>query len=94
MNKIERNNLIIEAKRQSEALKRISRWRAMAVLMSAIGIVFTWMGFGRGLISVPFCVIGILMILTGTVLAVIFNLGIKNGRTNVEKILDAVERGK
>ena len=45
MNIIEKNNLIIEAERQSEALKRIARWRSMALLVSAIGIAVAFMGF-------------------------------------------------
>ena len=93
MNIIEKNNLIIEAERQSEALKRIARWRSMALLVSAIGIAVAFMGFGRESINILCGASGILMVLAGSVMAVIFNLGVRNGRANVERILDAVGRG-
>lgn len=63
------------------------------MLLSAIGIVLTFMGFGRNNINIIYGITGILIILTGSVLAVILNLGIRNGKANVEKILDAIRRG-
>lgn len=88
MNVKERNSLIREAERQTEALKQISSWRTMATGVSTIGAALIYAGF----IGSHHPVIGIggaAFLLLGMCGAVIFNLGLKNGRRNVEKILRA-----
>lgn len=91
MNIVNRYTLINEAKQQSAALKRIAKWRSAAMLMAAIGVLFLYRGFSGDGINFISSIIGISLVITGTVLAVIFNIGIHNGRNNVEKILDAAE---
>ena len=45
MAQLSKKELLEEAKKQSEALKRISRWRTYAMVLSAIGVAAAYMGF-------------------------------------------------
>ena len=45
MSQLTKQELLEEAKKQSEALVRISRWRTYAMVLSAIGVAVTYMGF-------------------------------------------------
>lgn len=87
MNAIEKNRLSKEAGLQIKALKQIGKWRTIALAVSAAGVAFAYAGFA-GSNGTLFCgVLGILFILLGIVSAAVFNLGLKNGRRNVEKML-------
>lgn len=89
MNRLNRSELLNEAKMQSKALKMISRWRAGAMLIASVGILLAYIGFTA---SPPnlFCgIAGIVITLAGALCAVTLNVGIHNGRENVEKILNA-----
>lgn len=79
---------------QSRALRRIARWRSGAMFVAALGVLMAYVGFGGEPRNVVCGIGGIAVILAGTLLAVIFNVGIHNGRRNVEKILDAAERSE
>ena len=92
MDRISKKELLEEAKKQSEALKRISRWRTYSMVLSAIGVAVAYMGFTGSNYPVAVGAAGVLLILAGLVLAVICNLAIRAGRDNVEKILDAAEK--
>ena len=77
---------------QSKALKMISRWRAGAMLIASVGILLAYIGFTA---SPPnlFCgIAGIVITLAGALCAVTLNVGIHNGRENVEKILNAAAK--
>ena len=45
MAELSKKELLEEAKKQSEALERISRWRTYSMVLSAIGVVVAYMGF-------------------------------------------------
>ena len=94
MNAVENNRLAGEARLQIRALKKISVWRTLAIAISTIGVALLYAGYAgnsvRHFIGIP----GILMVLLGTFGAIIFNLGLKNGRRNVEKILNILDKGK
>lgn len=84
--------LIKEAQMQSEALTRIAHWRTAAMFLAALGVVFAWLGFSRSSVHVIAGVLGVLMTVISFLLAVVFNIGIRNGNRNVQKILDAAEK--
>ena len=92
MSKEKKQALITEAKMQSDALKRIGRWRTMALFIAALGIVFAWLGFSRQPKSLIIGILGICMTVISFLLAMVFNIGIRNGNENVRKILDAAEK--
>ena len=91
MDDIKRKQLIKEASMQAEALKWIGRWRTAALFVSALGVLFAWYGLSNGVPSMIAGILGILMTVIGFALAVVFNLGIRNGSRNVEKILNTAE---
>lgn len=92
MNARERAVMRDEAEKQTRALKRIGRWRSMAVGLSAVGVVLAYMGFAAAdrnlLLGIP----GIALLLVGAACAVVLNQGLRNGRRNVEKMLGILER--
>lgn len=92
MNAAEKRRLSEEANLQIAALKRINRWKITSFVISAAGVAFTYAGFW-GTPRNLFCGIGgIAAIVAGSVCVIVLNLGLKNGRRNVEKMLDVLER--
>ena len=92
---LSKKELLEEAKKQSEALERISRWRPYSMVLSAIGVVVAYMGFtGNAQHRIAIGVTGVIVLLIGVAFAVVCNLGIRTGRENVERILNAAENGK
>lgn len=88
MNAVERNRLSQEANMQITALKKISRWKTIAIALSTIGVALAYAGFAGGDGRLFFGILGILMAFLGAAGAVVLNLGLKNGRRNVEKMLN------
>lgn len=91
MNTAEKNQLSQEAGFQIRALQKITRWKNMAAAMAAIGVALLYAGFAGADRNLFLGIPGIIMLLAGASGAVILNLGIRNGKRNVEKILFALE---
>lgn len=89
--KISSGELLQEAKRQSEALKMIGRWRTIGFVVSAIGAVLLYGGITRAQNNIPLMAAGAVIAAAGLIAAIVCDLGIRNGRRNVEKILQAAE---
>ena len=79
MSQLTKQELLEEAKKQSEALVRISRWRTYAMVLSAIGVAVTYMGFAGTQHRIAVGVTGIVLIAAGVAFAVICNLVIRTG---------------
>ena len=91
MNAVEKKCLAEEARLQTQALQKIGHWRTIALAVSASGAAFAYAGFA-GIKGTYFCsVFGIILLVLGIICAAILNLGIKNGRCNVEKILHVLD---
>lgn len=91
MAQLSKKELLEEAKKQSEMLERIGRWRTYALVLSAIGVAVAYMGFTGSFHPVAVGVTGIVIIVAGVAFAVFCNFGIRTGRENVERILKAAE---
>lgn len=91
MSESRKNFLTVEADRQIKALKLIGRWRTMCIGLSAIGGPFIYAGFCGMNQAIWMRVVGIILLVIGFILAAILNLGIKNGKRNVNKILAVIE---
>ena len=91
MQELNRTELIKEAEMQSKALKTIARWRAIAMLAASLGVLLAYLGFTASPLNLFCGIAGIVLILLGAFAAVTFNVGIHNGRRNVERILDAAK---
>lgn len=91
VNVVEKKRLSQEAGLQMKALAQISQWKMTALFVSALGAAFTYAGFAGVQRNLFLGIPGILLILAGFGSAAVFNLGIKNGRRNVEKMLNILD---
>ena len=85
--------LMQEAKQQSQALKTIGRWRTIGFVVAAVGAVLLYNGLTGAGRSIPLIAIGTVIVAAGMAAAILCDMGIRNGRRNVEKILDAAQGG-
>ena len=92
MNSIERRSLSKEAEMQIKALKKIGQWRVLAIAVSTLGAAMAYAGLAGLVPSVFLGVSGIVLTVLAAAAALVFNLGLKNGRRNVEKMLQILER--
>ena len=91
MNVKEKERLIEEIKMQMTALEKINAWKKLAIFVSAVGVAIAYTGLS-GTPSVLFPgILGICLTAAGFFSAAILNLGLKNGRRNVEKMINAVD---
>ena len=91
MNAMERNRLSQEAGLQIKALKQINRWKLTALLVSAVGAACTYGGFAGIQKHLFLGIPGIVLILAGFGSAAVCKIGLKNGRRNVEKMLNILD---
>ncbi|MGL4790199.1 MAG: hypothetical protein ACRCW1_02225 [Anaerotignaceae bacterium] len=80
-----------EAEMQIKALKKISQWKMFSMGVSIIGVALTYAGMAGLENNIFMSILGIAIIIISTAVAIILNLGLKNGRKNVEKILACIE---
>lgn len=92
MNALEKKKLSIEAQMQITALKRINLWKNIAILVSSLGVAASYAGMAGTSRNLFLGIFGVIIIIAGSGCALILNLGIKNGRRNVKKMLDALDR--
>ena len=93
MNAADKRNQKKEAEMQIEALKKINRWKIIAMAISTLGVAAAYAGLA-GIVQSPFLGIsGVVVTVAAAAAALVINLGLKNGRRNVEKMLDILEKG-
>lgn len=93
MNALEKDSLLTEAKMQIKALKKINEWKKLAIIVSTIGVAIAYAGIAGTPSHLFLGILGIFLILAGTGAAVVTNLGLKNGKRNVEKIIQVIDEG-
>ncbi len=91
MNAVRKRELSIEAQMQLHALKKLNIWKNIAIAFSTLGVAAAYAGIAGNSRSLFLSVLGVIIIFAGLSIALILNLGIKNGRRNVEKILDVID---
>ncbi len=84
--------LLHEAKQQQEALRQLSLWKRIAMLLSSCAAALVWWGMTGSGLRFAGGVAGILLAVLCAVCAAILGLGIRNGNRNVEHILTAAEQ--
>lgn len=94
MNIIKKKQLLAEAKMQTKALENLKKWFRNFIGFSTIGLVITYYGIQGSGVRFAFGIFGIITIIVCILAAIIINMGIKNGKLNVEKILELAERKK
>lgn len=93
MNALEKDSLLTEAKMQIKALKKINEWKKLAIIVSTIGVAIAYAGIAGTPSHLFLGILGIFLILAGAGAAVVTNLGLKNGKRNVEKIIQVIDEG-
>lgn len=93
MNDSEKRMLAEEAKMQTTALKNIGRWKNIAVAFSAVGMAAVYAGFAGDERNLFLGIIGAVVITVSIGIALVLNLGIRNGKRNVKKMLDLLSKG-
>jgi hypothetical protein len=76
---------------QLKALKKIEVWKNIAVALSTLGVALTYAGMAGNSRNLFLGIPGVIIILAGLISALILNLGLKNGRRNVKKMLRILE---
>lgn len=92
MNVLEKEKLSIEAQMQIEALRKINIWKNIAVILSSLGVAAAYAGFAGTSRNLFLGIPGVIIILLGLLSALILNLGLRNGRRNVNKMLDVLSK--
>lgn len=80
-----------EAEMQIQALKKISSWRNIAIAVSSIGIAMLYAGTAGAGKNTFLCILGVIIMAISLLCGLILNLGLRNGRRNVEKIMAVIE---
>lgn len=91
MNAIEKENLMMEAKMQMTALKKINVWKKLAIIVSTIGVAIAYGSLSANPSHLFPSILGIFLMVLGFAAAAVLNLGLKNGRRNVEKIISVID---
>lgn len=91
MSEAQRDYLIREAKMQTRALQRIGVWRRLALSAAVVGILLAYTGFAPE-INILRGVFGIALTILAGGAAFLISVGYKNGKKNVEHILEAAQR--
>ncbi len=91
MNTTEKIRLSNETQMQLKALKKIEVWKNIAVALSTLGVALTYAGMAGNSRNLFLGIPGVIIILAGLISALILNLGLKNGRRNVKKMLRILE---
>ena len=91
MNTTEKIRLSNETHMQLKALKKIEVWKNIAVALSTLGVALTYAGMAGNSRNLFLGIPGVIIILAGLISALILNLGLKNGRRNVKKMLRILE---
>lgn len=94
MDAFEKNKLSQEAQMQITALKKIRIWKITAIAISTLGVALAYAGMAGTEKNIFLGILGVIIVVLGLISAIVFNLGLKNGRRNVEKILNVLEKGK
>lgn len=93
MNVDEKKVLSREAQMQLQAIKRIGVWRKICMILSTLGLAAAYAGFAGTQNHLFLGIFGILVMLLSICAASVLNIGIKNGKRNVEKMLNVLEEG-
>lgn len=83
-----RDDLIKEARLQTEAIQRLSVFLRLGYSLLAVGAILAYWGLysGGGVVA---CVVGVVLALAGAVSSLVLKVGITNAKRNVSAILSA-----
>lgn len=83
-----RDDLIREAKLQTDAIQRLNVWLRIDYSLLAVGFILGYWGFyGGG--GAAFGALGVVLLVIGAILSVVLKVGTTNAKKNVRNILAA-----
>lgn len=83
-----RDDLIREAKLQTDAIQRLNVWLRIGYSLLAVGFILGYWGFyGGG--GTAFGVLGVVLLAVGALVSVVLKVGTTNAKKNVRSILAA-----
>ena len=83
-----RDDLIREAKLQTDAIQRLNVWLRIGYSLLAVGFILGYWGFyGGG--GTAFGVLGVVLLVVGALVSAVLKVGTTNAKRNVRNILAA-----
>ena len=83
-----REDLVREAKLQTDAIQRLNVWLRIGYSLLAVGFIVGYWGFyGGG--GTGFGVLGMVLLVLGAIVSVVLKVGTTNAKKNVRSILAA-----
>ncbi len=83
-----RDDLVKEAKLQTDAIQRLNVWLRIGYSLVALGFILGYWGFyGGG--GTGFGIAGVVLLLVGALVSVVLKVGTTNAKRNVRSILAA-----
>lgn len=94
MNVLDKKTISKEAEMQLIALKKINTWKIIAIAFSTLGVAITYAAMAAADRNLVLGILGVIIIVLGIGSALVLNLGLKNGRRNIEKMLNQIQGNK
>jgi hypothetical protein len=86
-----KQSFINEVQYQNKMLNNLKRWLRNVIIFSSLSLILIISGPSVH----PFIkIIGIIMMIISVVSAIVIGLGLRNGKDNIEKLLDSVNKQK
>ena len=85
-----REDLVREAKLQTDAIQRLNVWLRIGYSLVALGFILGYWGFyGGG--GTGFGALGVVLLVLGAIVSAVLKVGTTNAKKNVRNILAAVD---
>jgi hypothetical protein len=91
MTKAEKEAWLKEAKMQMQAIATLEKYNMASLVTAGVGAALCYFAVTAANRNPLFIVCSLILAIFGAVSSMVLNLGIRNGKRNVEKILNAVE---
>ena len=91
MTKAEKEAWLKEAKMQMKAIATLEKYNMASLATAGVGAALCYFAVTASNRNPLFIVCSLILAIFGAVSSMVLNLGIRNGKRNVEKILNAVE---
>jgi hypothetical protein len=91
MTKAEKEAWLKEAKMQMQAIATLEKYNIASLATAGVGAALCYFAVTAANRNPLFIVCSLILAIFGAVSSMVLNLGIRNGKRNVEKILNAVE---
>ena len=91
MTKAEKEAWLKEAKMQMQAIATLEKYNMASLATAGVGAALSYFAVTAAYRNPLFISCSLILAIFGAVSSMVLNLGIRNGKRNVEKILNAVE---